>query len=71
MSRSKFIVLGAVLALLGGTQDPYRFLRRGGKKYEPMNPKMPLNEDEIKKLSELSGKEKKAFVHELKEKYGK
>lgn len=40
-------------------------------KKEETDNKMPLNEEELLTLSTLTGKQKKAYVKSLKEKYGK
>lgn len=55
------------LSMLGGMSAMSNPFRVGVK--TKREPKMDLSADELKKLESLSGKEKKKYVKELKEKY--
>ena len=62
--NSKSLALFSAMAALGGLPDFSR------AKSEPKE-KMPLNEDEVLKLASISGKDRKKYIKELKNKYQK
>jgi hypothetical protein len=69
--RRKFSPLNTVILSTMLAHSGYRY-RDNGLDYEfvPDNrDRMPLTHEEALKLSEMKGKEKKAFVKELKQKY--
>lgn len=64
MSKIPFSML-ALFAAMNGGMSPIVMRSRKVKQ-----PTMPLSAEEIEKLASLSGKAKKAYVRELKAKYG-
>lgn len=64
MNKRKSPLLVASLIALGGIDNlPFNIPK------EPKEPKYPFNKEELKELATLSGKAKKLYLKELKEKY--